>query len=59
VRCGFAIDGVGLIPTCITIGMPVVMPPRMPPAWFVSVTIVPPSEMVNASLCSEPRIFAA
>ena len=39
VCCGFAIEGVGFIATRSTIGCPVEMPPRMPPAWFVVVVM--------------------
>src|SRR6266568_3075467 len=39
-------------------GMPSVIPPRIPPAWFVAVTTRPASTM-NGSLCSLPRIAAA
>ena len=38
--------------------MPVEIPPRTPPAWFVSVTTRPP-RTANGSLCSLPRIDAA
>lgn len=37
-----------------TMGMPFVIPPRMPPQWFVSVMILPFST-VKASLSSLPR----
>src|SRR2546422_2159596 len=51
-------DAVGLTATRNVMGMPFVMPPRIPPAWFVSVT-TRPAATVNGSLCSLPRIDAA
>src|SRR2546426_6181504 len=57
-RCGFAMDAVGLTATRTVMGMPLVIPPRIPPAWFVSVT-TRPAATVNGSLCSLPRIDAA
>src|SRR2546425_11690031 len=57
-RCGFAMDAVGLTATRNVMGMPFVMPPRIPPARFVSVT-TRPAATVNGSLCSLPRIDAA
>src|SRR3989454_3013971 len=57
-RCGFAMDAVGLTATRNVTGMPFVMPPRIPPAWFVSVTTRPAST-ANGSLCSLPRMDAA
>src|SRR6266571_4425108 len=57
-RCGLAIDAVGLTTTRNVTGMPSVIPPRIPPAWFVAVTTRPASTM-NGSLCSLPRIAAA
>jgi DNA ligase-1 len=41
VCCGFDMDGVGLITTSNTTGMPFVMPPSMPPLLFVRVVILP------------------
>src|SRR6266581_2310155 len=57
-RCGLAIDAVGLTTTRNVTGMPSVIPPRIPPAWFVAVTTRPAST-TNGSLCSLPRIAAA
>src|SRR6266704_841715 len=57
-RCGLAIDAVGLTTTRNVTGMPSVIPPRIPPAWFVAVTTRPDST-TNGSLCSLPRIAAA
>src|SRR5438876_8833362 len=56
-RCGVAIDAVGLTATRKVTGIPFVIPPRIPPAWFVAVTTRPPS-IVNGSLCWLPRIVA-
>ena len=53
-RCGFAIDGVGLTAARNTSGMPSVMPPRMPPQLLPRVSILPPL-MQNSSLFSLPR----
>ena len=39
--CSRAMDGVGLNAARNTMGMPFVIPARMPPQWFVSVTILP------------------
>ena len=50
-------DGVGLNAARNTMGMPFVIPPRMPPQWFVSVMILPFST-VKASLSSLPRRLA-
>ena len=54
--CSRAMDGVGLNAARNTMGMPFVMPPRMPPQWFVSVMILLFST-VKASLSSLPRSF--
>ena len=51
-------DGVGFTAVRRTMGIPSVMPPRMPPAWFVSVA-TRPSAMQKGSLFSEPRARAA
>ena len=48
-------DGVGLMPTCITSGKPLVIPPWIPPLLFVVVVILSPS-MVKASFTSEPSL---
>lgn len=47
--CSRAMDGVGLNAARNTMGMPFVIPPRMPPQWFVSVMILPFST-VKASI---------
>src|SRR2546426_1734511 len=57
-RCGVAIDAVGLTATRKVTGIPFVIPPRIPPAWFVSVTTRPAS-IAKGSLCSLPRMAAA
>ena len=41
VSCSAAIDGVGLIAALNTMGIPVVIPPSMPPQLFVFVMILP------------------
>ena len=41
--CSRAMEGVGLTAVRKISGMPLVMPPRMPPAWFVRVRTVFPS----------------
>ena len=56
--CWREMDGVGLNAARNTTGIPVEIPPRMPPQLFVSVTIRP-SCTRNASLCSLPRSRAA
>ena len=37
VSCSWAMEGVGLKAARNTKGMPLVMPPKMPPAWLVRV----------------------
>ena len=56
--CPTAMEGVGLTATRNTMGMPSVMPPRMPPQWLVLV-ITRPSRMAKGSLFSLPRRLAA
>ena len=56
-RCAAAILGVGFIASRTTSGIPVVMPPSTPPAWFVSVRMRP-SRRINASFCPLPRSAA-
>ena len=46
---GEKVVGVGLMAVRKRRGMPLVMPPLIPPLWFVSVTIWPP-ESVSGSL---------
>ena len=58
VRWGRAMDGVGFMAVRRTRGMPLVMPPRMPPAWLVSVT-TRPSSMRKESLFADPQDRAA
>ena len=58
VFCAFAMDGVGFIAALKTMGMPVVMPPRIPPALFVS-DVTLPFKAVNGSLFLLPRDLAA
>ena len=53
-----AMEAVGLIATLTTTGMPLLMPPSMPPALLVAVTILP-SLMVYRSLFSDPLFLAA
>ena len=53
VICGDEMLEVGLTTTRATIGLPLVIPPVIPPALFVAV--VPSGEMIG-SLCSLPRI---
>ena len=53
-----AIEGVGLIATLSIIGMPLLMPPRMPPELLV-VVIILPFLRANGSLFSEPFLLAA
>ena len=43
VCCGRETDGVGLTASRQTMGMPVLMPPSMPPEWFVRVRTTSPS----------------
>ena len=52
---GRLIEGVGLNVTLTLMGIPVLIPPVMPPIRLVSVTILP-SFNVRASLLSEPLI---
>jgi len=40
VCCSLAMDGVGFMPTRKTMGIPVEMPPKIPPALFVTVRTV-------------------
>ena len=47
-------DGVGFMAVRRTMGIPLVMPPRMPPAWLVSVC-TRPSSITKGSLFSDPR----
>ncbi len=56
VTCFFAIEDAGLNATRITIGIPVESPPRIPPALFVFVTILPFLIMYR-SLFSEPKLL--
>ena len=56
--CSRAMDGVGLKAARKMRGIPLVMPPRMPPAWLL-LAVTRPSFMAKGSLCSEPRIRAA
>ena len=58
VRWARAMEGVGLTAARNQSGMPSVMPPKMPPQRFVSVTILPFST-AKASLFSLPRSAAA
>ena len=58
VRWGWAMDGVGFMAVRRTMGIPLVMPPRMPPAWLVSVC-TRPSSITKGSLFSDPRDRAA
>ena len=55
--CGTLMDGVGLKAAQNTTGMPVVMPPRMPPHWLVFVR-TQPSVRQKASFAWEPRSCA-
>ena len=48
-------DGVGLMPTCITSGKPLVIPPWIPPLLFVVVVILS-LFIVKASFTSEPSL---
>ena len=54
VRWGFKMEGVGLMAVRRTRGIPVVMPPKIPPARLVFAVTLPP-ETVKGSLFSEPR----
>ena len=49
--------GVGFTAVRSTTGMPLVMPPLMPPLWFVAVTMRPP-RIRSGSLAALPRICA-
>ena len=40
VSCGFAMDGVGLTAHRNSNGIPLLIPPLIPPLWFVLVRIV-------------------
>ena len=59
VLCSAAIDGVGLNAARNTTSLPSVIPPKMPPAWFVALPTLPSGFMTNASLFSLPAICAA
>ena len=56
--CSREMDGVGLNAVRNTTGIPFEIPPRIPPQWFVFVTIFPFSTQ-NGSLFSLPRSRAA
>ena len=58
VCCFRAMEGVGLKAVRNRMGMPLEMPPKMPPAWLVRVRMAP-SSITKGSLCSEPRMRAA
>ena len=51
------IDGVGLIAHLKTIGIPLVIPPLIPPLWLVIVEIFP-SLIINSSFAVEPTLLA-
>ena len=55
--CSRAMLGVGFIARRSTSGIPVVIPPKSPPAWLLSVCRVP-SDKINGSFCSLPRCIA-
>jgi hypothetical protein len=56
VCCSMGVDEVGLTAMRNTSSFPLVMPPTIPPAWFVKVL---PELFSIASLCWLPNIFAA
>ena len=53
-----AMEGVGRMVTSNTRGMPLVMPPLIPPAQFCSALTAPSSSIYSGSLASDPRIRA-
>ena len=57
VSCALPIDGVGLTAHLNVIGIPLVIPPFIPPLLFVFVVMLPFSQ-VNWSLISLPKEFA-
>ena len=57
VICSLEIDAVGLMAARTMMGMPLVMPPKIPPLLLVSVLTVSPSRYMR-SLASEPRMAA-
>ena len=58
VCCVAAIEGVGFMAALKISGEPSVMPPRVPPEWFVSFETAP-SLIIKASLFVSPVAFAA
>ena len=55
--CVLLIEGVGLTTHLKTIGMPLVIPPLIPPLWLVIVEIFP-SLTINSSFAVEPTLLA-
>ena len=49
-----ATDGVGLKPARTTISLPSLIPPKIPPAWLVSLTMEPSAFTWKASLLVSP-----